>query len=109
LRCGWLRWDFPMCSLYDAFLIHGCDTINLFASTFFYCTDVKVLPLTSLHLSYQCSLQNQLLGFPGSIATFTTLSSACQWTPLSIFFPSRDFQVADLTTSGKGDQQRDKF
>jgi hypothetical protein len=51
-----------MCSLYDASLINGCDTINLFASTFIFIVQTKNLSILSpLHLSYQCVRSNPSL------------------------------------------------
>ena len=87
-----------MCSLYDAFMIHVSGFASFywtFSRLHFLCCMIQnTINVVSLliHLLYRCTSTFQFL----CIVT-TTLSSACQWTPLSILFPRRWLKVAYLT------------
>ena len=87
-----------MCSLYDAFMIHVSGFASFywtFSRLHFLCCMIQnTINVVSLliHLLYRCTSTFQFL----CIVT-TTLSSACQWTPLSILLSRRWLKVAYLT------------
>ena len=95
-----------MCSLCTQSLkINPCESISsnqvllfliVVSKTIFQSSNLLIFQSSNL-LIFQSPWIHLFIKMHRCISTFTTLSSACQWTPLSICFPWRWLKVAYLT------------